>query len=208
MQLSGWRKRSRTHETPPSAPVRRSSFAKLRRVKNVTSLKGDLTCKSRVTEVNVQPYKEMAKTEDATTRTASLPPIGLVHLSAVLVAEQVNAEESSWLSLLKPLALSAYFEEQGSTASVPEHSASPVHLNLAENSTAHAYTKAVDEEENGTVSVPPMLDDDDNEEDQIEESEWQYDEGPLVTCMKCGRVWDGNAQCYPCFTSDEEEEEE
>ena len=28
---------------------------------------------------------------------------------------------------------------------------------------------------------------------------------PLVTCSRCGRQWDGNAQCYPCIESDEEE---
>ena len=27
----------------------------------------------------------------------------------------------------------------------------------------------------------------------------------LVTCPRCKRIWDGNAQCYPCLESDDEE---
>ena len=28
---------------------------------------------------------------------------------------------------------------------------------------------------------------------------------PLVTCHRCGRQWDGNAQCVPCIESSDEE---
>ena len=58
-------------------------------------------------------------------------------------------------------------------------------------------------------------DDDDNDDDSDDEfysarswssSEEETDEN-LVTCDRCGNRWDGNAQCFPCFSDDESEQE-
>lgn len=35
-----------------------------------------------------------------------------------------------------------------------------------------------------------------------EEMEWE--DLDLVTCERCGNVWDGNAQCFPCNYFDDD----
>ena len=39
-----------------------------------------------------------------------------------------------------------------------------------------------------------------------EEMEYMDEVEEMVTCERCGRVWDGYAQCFPCIDSDSEYE--
>ena len=66
----------------------------------------------------------------------------------------------------------------------------------------------------GTVDDNDDDDNDDNDDSDDEfysarswsSSEEETDEN-LVTCDRCGHRWDGNAQCFPCFSDDESEQE-
>ena len=55
-------------------------------------------------------------------------------------------------------------------------------------------------------------DDNDDSDDEFysarswSSSDEETDEN-LVTCDRCGRRWDGNAQCFPCFSHDESDQE-
>lgn len=38
---------------------------------------------------------------------------------------------------------------------------------------------------------------DDEEQNALRTSDWDPETG-LYICKRCGRMWDGNAQCFPC----------
>ena len=59
-----------------------------------------------------------------------------------------------------------------------------------------------DQETDGSQSSPSEESEDSGEHEGI-----TIPVSPLFRCSRCGREWDGNAQCSPCIDGDEEEDE-